>query len=140
MELENKVEQSADITELAKALVKASIEVAHPKKNASNPHFKSRYVDLTATIDAFKPTFLAHGLVVTQMVAGNTLATTVMHTSGQWMRSHALVSPDKPTVQAFGSALTYMRRYTLQALAGLASDGDDDDGNLATTTAPQGSW
>ena len=144
MELEKT--QSEDITELAKALVAAAAEVSHPKKNATNPHFKSRYADLPATIDAYRPAFLAQGLVVVQLVSGDCLLTKVVHSSGQWLQSWSTISPDKPTVQAFGSALTYMRRYTLQALTGIAADGDDDDGNAATKspkasdTAQSGSW
>ena len=61
------------------------------------------------------------------------LVTTLLHTSGQWMRSELLVTPKDETSQAMGSALTYARRYALCAMVGVAQV--DDDGNAASGRA-----
>ena len=60
----------------------------------------------------------------------------LMHSSGQWMRSNVSVRAAKPDAQGLGSAITYLRRYSLCAMVGIAP-GDDDDGNAAS--ADQGS-
>lgn len=130
------IEQSASIGELAKAMVAASANFSHPAKNADNPHYKSRYADLTAVIDAYRSAYTAAGLVVTQLVLGDRLVTMVCHSSGEWLRFSAPVSPDRKGIQAYGSELTYLRRYTLQALTGIAAD-EDDDGNKAQAAQSQ---
>jgi len=56
--------------------------------------------------------------------------TSLLHSSGQWMRSSLLVQPKDDTPQAMGSALTYARRYALTAIVGVAQV--DDDGNAAS--------
>ncbi len=107
-------------------MLAANKEVKHPVKNKLNPHFKNRYADLTAVLDAIIPVYLKHGLVLTQVVDEYGLTTMVMHKSGQWLSGNADVPVDKTGPQAFGSGLTYMRRYALSAMAGVASEEDDD--------------
>ena len=53
----------------------------------------------------------------------------LMHSSGQWIQSEYLLPMDKVTPQGAGAAITYARRYALQALVGIPSV--DDDGELA---------
>ena len=116
---------------LASALLAAQKEMKHPHRNKVNPHFKSKYADLTAVLDAIVPVFNAHGLVLTQSLEEGGLRTTLLHTSGQSLTSVTPVIVDKGGPQSFGSGVTYMRRYMAQAVAGIAAD-DDDDGNAAT--------
>ena len=146
--------QSEEIDKLVGALLKAQKEIEHPKKNKKNPHFKNTYADLTAVIDAVIPVFNKHGLVVTQTVDSTLdynlesetpcLTTQITHTSGQWLSGSSAIPVDKKGPQAFGSGLTYMRRYTLSAIAGVASE-DDDDAEGATdrekkTTKKKEDW
>ncbi len=62
-----------------------------------------------------------------------------MHSSGEFLSNSFTVALSKQDAQAAGSALTYCRRYSLQAIAGIPSE--DDDGNSAskapTFTKPQ---
>jgi hypothetical protein len=48
-------------------------------------------------------------------------------------------TPENGTVQDLGSAITYLRRYSLQAMLGIAAEEDDDgnraSGNVATAAA-----
>ena len=54
-----------------------------------------------------------------------------MHTSGQWIAERFYMKPIKADPQAYGSVITYQRRYALSAILGLNTD-EDDDGNKAS--------
>lgn len=130
---------SETIAKLAGALVKASAEVQHATKNATNLHFKSKYADLAEIIDTIKPVFVKHGLTVVQMPGledGHaTVETMLLHESGEWLAGLAGAPLQKNDPQGVGSAITYLRRYALAALAGIAQE--DDDGNAASHHAPR---
>lgn len=133
--------QSAEIKDLAAALCKAQTAMKHATKEAENPYFKSKYADLPAVIDAVRPALTANGLSVSQMmdydeVGRHYLVTTLMHTSGQWLRGWYPINPTKNDPQGIGSAVTYARRYSLAGATGNASIGEDDDGNAASEVAP----
>lgn len=121
--------KSEQITELAAALAKAQGSMAPAVMNRVNPHFKSKYADLSAVMDAIRAPLAANGLAVTQTTeirdGALVLATTLHHSSGQWIASeYPLPAAGRP--QEMGSALTYARRYSLSALIGVAADEDDD--------------
>lgn len=113
---------------LAEALAKAQAEMKAAPLNKVNPHFKSKYADLPAVIDAVRPALTRHGLSVTQTMrlteAGMILVTTLHHTSGETVESLYPLPIGKP--QEMGSAITYARRYSLAALCCIAADEDDD--------------
>lgn len=129
--------QSPGIGKLAEALAKAQGAMGHAKKSADNPFFKSSYADLPAVIDAAKAALADNGLAVSQFTDadenGNvTLVSTLMHSSGEWVRGWYPVRPLKADPQGLGSAVTYARRYSFAALVGIAAADDDDDGNAAS--------
>lgn len=133
------VRRSGTIGKLALALAKAQGELKNPPKDSVNPHFKSRYADLATVRDTVLPVLARHGLSVLQLpceMDGHPALTTVlMHgETGEFWESTILLRPGKLDPQGIGSALTYHRRYSLQALAGVAAD-DDDDGNAASVPA-----
>lgn len=125
------ITKSDTIGELTKAFVAARANIKHPPRNKVNPHFRNHYADLTAVLDAVEPEFCANGLALLQFVDGTQLVTIIAHTSGEFLSSAADLPPFS-NAQQEGSALTYLRRYTVQALAGIAAD-DDDDGEAAST-------
>ena len=129
-------------------------------KDSVNPYFKSKYSDLTSVIDAvnfgvkfglsfsqsveYKNIILdrvkrENGTVLTYQEIHKDIfvKTIVQHTIGQETLSCCVPilinGADKDNPQKMGSAITYAKRYGLQALYGLASD--DDDGNLASVTS-----
>src|ERR1051326_8520154 len=133
------VEMSAEIGELAKALAAAQAEIEGATKDAANPFFNSKYADLASVWGACRGALTKHGLAVVQAPAARenevSVATTVLHGSGQWMRSTLTLLAKDASPQAIGSAVTYARRYGLSAMVGVAPE--DDDGNAAQgTTAP----
>ena len=132
------MEHSDKITTLAPALVKAQADIKAAIKDSTNPHFKSKYADLAAVIEAVKAPLLAQGITFLQGVSdapdGVAVETMLLHQSGEWMSSTCRIPASKQDAQGYGSAITYGRRYGLQALTGLPAE--DDDGNAATAAAP----
>lgn len=130
--------QSENINELAAALSKAQGSMQNAVMNRTNPHFKSKYADLSSVLDAIRAPLSASGLAVVQTMQASegrlVLRTTLMHASGQFVSTeYPLPSSQKP--HEMGSALTYARRYSLAALICNASD-EDDDGNAAMAGKP----
>ena len=120
------------------ALAKALPELESAKKNKANPAFKSKYADLAAVIEALEP-IRKHGLwyrqVLHESADGVNVETIYIHEGGDTLSAGSLYMPaTKRDAQGFGSALTYARRYSLQAAFGLATE--DDDGNAAVKSAP----
>lgn len=131
-------ETSEQINEIAKALVAAQLAMKAAVKDAKNPHLRNKYADLASVREAVLPVFLANGIAVTQGAAIGqagyvAVVTQFSHVSGQWMRSRVEVpyQEQKGTniAQAYGSALSYARRYALSAMACVVAE--DDDGNGA---------
>lgn len=122
---------SGEIAELAGALAAAQGEIEMAAKDSENPHFHRTYADLASVWRACRRPLAKHGLAVVQVITQGTLLTRLLHKSGQWIEGDVRVTPDGATgrsaIQALGSALTYLRRYTLAAMVGVAPD-DDDDG------------
>ena len=134
--------QSEQINELASALSKAQGEITPAIKDSTNPFFKSKYADLASIWDACKTALSKHGLAVLQTMDYRenqmVLITTLAHASGQWVRSTLPILPTKNDAQGIGSAITYMRRYSLAAIVGVTTD-EDDDGNAACANGANGS-
>ena len=127
------MKQSESITDLASALCLAQAEMGGAVKDSNNPFFKSSYADLTSVIKVMKEPFARHGLSFVQLPVtseggrGVGVATMLMHNSGQWIQSEYLLPLDKVTAQGAGSAITYARRYALQAMAGIPAVDDDGE-------------
>jgi hypothetical protein len=126
-------------TSLSAALAKAFAEIEAATKSANNPHFKSKYADLGAVIEAIKPALINHGLFFTQHCHpaedGVCVETVLGHESGEERSLGKLFVPaNKKDAQGFGSALTYARRYGLQTAFGVPTE--DDDGHAATRSPP----
>ncbi len=124
--------QSESIDLLAASLALASREIRNPAFDAVNPHFKNRYATLGAHLEAVRRAFPAHGLSVIQGVetpdaSRVVVSTRIVHASGQWIESSLSQSLGaSPKVQDLGSAVTYLRRYSIAAMCGIVGDEDDD--------------
>ena len=126
--------KSESIKSLAAALNKAQAAMGGASKDAKNPFFKSNYADLGSVVAAIKEPFASNGLSYTQFPIEDGgrigVETILMHESGEWMANSFTVNLTKQDAQGAGSAITYARRYALQAIAGIPSE--DDDGNAAS--------
>ena len=125
---------------LYEALAETQNHIEQPKKDASNPMFKSSYVTLDAVINAivnarkssgakfFFTNIVQDGIMITRIIGyGDTL-----DLSGSKVADD-LGNRGTNSAQAEGSALTYARRYSLSMAFGIASD-VDDDGNGASAS------
>lgn len=128
---------SEAINEIAAAMAKAQGDLHSAAKSSDNPYFKSKYADLAEVWDTIRQPFTKHGLSIIQPVSSSeghlTIATRVMHQSGQWIESDPLIFPITQKVQDLGSCCTYLRRYSLAAMLGVTQE--DDDGNAQAATA-----
>jgi hypothetical protein len=125
---------SEAINEIAAALAKAQAKIGHAAKDKDNPHFRAKYADLASIRDACQQALAEAGIAVIQ-APGSTddgcvsMTTRLAHSSGQWFESFIACRPAKADAQAFGSVCTYLRKYSLAAMVGVAPD--DDDGEAA---------
>lgn len=126
------VDKPTPMMMLIEALAKARAEFDAVTKNAKNPFFKSKYADLAEVLGAITPALSANGLVVVQPIEqtenGLLLRTQLYHVGGGVIESTFAI-PDNKDIQKLGSSITYIRRYSLSALFGVAPE--DDDGNSA---------
>jgi len=134
------IRHSDSIAAIAKALAEAQGDMENAAKNAKNPHFKSNYADLAEILNTVRPVLSRHGIAVVQSPsyeAGEVhLATMLIHASGEWIGGLAAAPATKQDPQGVGSAVTYLRRYSLAAFCGIAQE--DDDGNAASNGRPPG--
>lgn len=137
----------ASINELVLALSKAQGQLSAAPRNRevavktkTGGEYKFKYATLDAIIEHVRKPLTENGLWFTQTldeVGGRyKLITTLFHSSGQYLTSATPLLVGGGGNQEFGSALTYMRRYALSAILGIAADEDDDantaDGNSIT--------
>lgn len=121
--------KSNEIDQLATALAKAQGEMDGATSKSTNPFFNSSYADLHTVISSAVPYLSKYGLAVSQgneIIPGAVcVTTTLIHQSGQWLRSKIKLPMDKVNAQGVGSATTYGRRYGLAAMVGIAQKDDD---------------
>ena len=131
--------RSESISKLAISLVKFNSEVSKIAKDAKNPFFKSNYVTLDKLIEATRPILQENGLVVMQSPLSKEdgsigIQTLLIHESGEFIASEPIfMKPAKVNdPQQAGSIISYMRRYSYQAILNL-NTGEDDDANKSTS-------
>lgn len=123
---------------IAIAFIKAQSEMSAPKKDNSNPFFKSKYADLNSVLEAVMKPLHNNGIAVLQPTVcidgRNYVKTILLHESGEMLESFTEILYTKVNdAQGQGSGITYARRYGLQSLCGVGAD--DDDGNKASQPA-----
>lgn len=128
---------SAEVNELSAALSAFQGEVEQPKlekevnvtmKNGGKYSFK--YADLSACVKSAAPALKANGLSVSQIISDGKLITLLSHKSGQWFKSELFLPQQSSDYQSYGSAITYLKRYSYCAILGIVAD-TDDDANMA---------
>jgi hypothetical protein len=145
--------QSEQIDKLAEALAKAQSVITSPPRNREvsvraktkdgTPFtYTFKYATLDGIIEHVRGPLTSNGIWFTQTLANGDgkyrLITRLVHASGQWIASETPLLVDGSKNQEFGSALTYMKRYALAAMLGVAADEDDDanaaDGNTVESS------
>lgn len=124
--------------ELFAALAKMQGEVENATKGSVNPHFRSKYADLAEVLNTVRPVLAANGLSVIQSPSFDGgichVTTTIAHSGGGYVSGTMSCVPAKQDGQGIGAATTYLRRYSLAAVCGVAQE--DDDGNTAAHSKP----
>ena len=132
---EVEMEFSPSIAKLSKALVAAQGAMGAAIKGTENPFFHKKYANLSEVIAVVKDPLNSNGICFMQPVVGSSeksvrVATILLHESGEWMKASVSFPAVKVDPQAFGSAVSYARRYSLQSF--LSVPAEDDDGNKAS--------
>ena len=122
---------SEKIDLISAALVKSQHEIGTAIKQTQGP--RGKYADMLSVIDAIKEPLNTNKISFLQLVQSgeyDSVETVLLHESGQYIASTTKVYCNKPNdPQAFGSGITYSKRYALMAALGLPTE--DDDGQAA---------
>ncbi len=144
--MENMNTPTPQLTNIAPALIKALAETQDIVADSTNPFHHNKYASLSAHLKALKPIFAKHGLAIVQFptsvgfdggVGGKTI---ILHTSGELIESSiSIEAPLKKNKdgtesrgysgQEAGALLSYLRRYALASVAGVATEDDDAETN-----------
>ena len=120
------------------ALALAQGEIENATKNSVNPQFskngKASFADLAEILNTVRPVFAKHGMAVVQSTSAEPgvvfVTTAIVHKDGGYITSTASCVPAKADAPGIGAATTYLRRYSLAAMASISQA--DDDGNAAS--------
>lgn len=120
---------------ISAALVAAQRAFGPALKTATNPHFKTQYVNLAGCVEAVIDALNLNGIMLMQPARecadGVMIETLFLHESGEEKSGGVFHVPaSKQDAQGYGSAMTYARRYGLMSACGIAPE--DDDGNAAS--------
>lgn len=130
------------MSKLIEALLQVQKELDHAKAAATNPHFKSQYVKFEDLWDYAKEALNSHDIMIQQVShecdVGACIETVLYGHGDSLSTGKMIVRADKPTAQAFGSAVTYAKRYSLSMALGIGADKDDDANNA--TSGSKRSW
>lgn len=127
----------------AMAAFKANPPVIHKDATVTYNNTSYDHATLANVTDTINKALSEHGLSAgwrTEQNGSITVICTITHELGH-SESTSLSAPadksgSKNAIQAIGSTITYLQRYTLLALTGLAAGGQDDDGQMSGTGEP----
>lgn len=124
--------------DIAAAMAKAQMQIKAAIKDTTGQVGKGvyKYADLASVWDACKAALSANNIAVIQKPDFDGpvmwLETMLLHSSGDCITGRYPLRPTQDSPQAYGSALTYARRYSLSAMVGIVTD-EDDDGAAGST-------
>lgn len=129
------IKTSEQSKELYCALIKAQSEFKIAIKDAKNDFTKKNYADFQSVVEAARGALSKNELGFTQMPIdtekGLALVTRIFHSSGQWLEGQMPIRSQKEDPQAIGAAITYVKRYSLQAALGIIASDEDSDAEKA---------
>jgi hypothetical protein len=124
------------------ALLKVQAELPTLPKDATNPHFRSRYTPLDTIVERVGPILTRHGLTwITKPSISDTGDPSLIYrlthaASGQLEEGEMALMLSKNDAQGQGAALTYARRYALSAVLNIVSDEDVDGNDVQAVATP----
>lgn len=116
-------------------------QVAFTTRDGDTTSYK--HAELSDVVDAVGPALSKHGFSyrwdVKQEKGEITVTCILKHSKGHSESVTMSAPPDasgkKNAIQQIASATSYLQRYTLKAITGVAEKGQDDDGSTATPPA-----
>ncbi|AYB47159.1 ERF family protein [Paenibacillus lautus] len=126
---------------ISKALAVAWGAIETPKHNTNvtvktktGGSYEFSYTDLDGIFEAIKQVYKENKIAVIQNAHSITkdgieyvaLETMLLHESGEWVKSEPLQALAATNMQDLGGQITYMKRYSLSAMLGIATEKDDD--------------
>lgn len=134
------------------AMAAAQAELLPVARNKSNDQTKSKYADLAAIADAAMPIIHKHGFGITCSEFRSDredhlgVACKVTHAAGHserhefhipWDGAGLKGNANKTPTHAYGSTMSYGRRYATCNVFNIATKDDDGNGANKTTAAPE---
>lgn len=115
-----------------------AIVVVKNRQVTDGPLKNKRYAELFSVVNAVTPLLSKYGLSHAWSVKGDkdwievtcTLKHVAGHSESVTIGGPADTGGAKNAIQARASTITYLERYTLKAICGIAEQEDDSDGNL----------
>lgn len=124
-----------------------AIQIIKNREIKAGPLSGKKYAELFAVIEAITPALSKHGLSTSWKLTKDErdwieVTCTLSHVAGH-SESVSMGSPPdsggaKNAIQARASAVTYLERYTLKAICGVAEQDDDDDGEGTRSVMDKG--
>jgi hypothetical protein len=131
---------------LCAALVKVVSETKDVVADSTNPFHKNKYASLSAHLSSLKPVFAKHDLAVIQAPIGDAngvgVKTIIIHKDGGSLETDCLI----PCAQGMdgqkaGALISYIRRYAMASIAGVATEDDDANSTMsAPASAPRATY
>lgn len=136
---------SPTIAAISAAIAKAQITIAGADKSGYNKHMDAKYSRLDDIWNAAHKALNENGVAIIQsptFIAGEKggvcyVTTALMHSSGEFIVGEHELSVTAIGAQAAGSAMTYLRKYSLSGMTGVSPSDDFDDDGQGTKTAEQ---
>lgn len=126
---------------IAAAIAAAQANMSNAVKDSENGHFKKQYASLAAVRDVVLPAFAAEGIGVLQPIEGENgvcRVRTLLLWGDQVLEAGNCSIPignGRNAAQDVGAIATYLRRYQLAAVGGIAQE--DNDGEDVSKSAPK---
>lgn len=132
------VTKSNNLAEIGQALAKAQAKLEAVGKGEKG--YGYNYASLASTIETAKPVLEEFGLSVTQLIGHvdtsnkiGTVTTILLHKSGEYIQTESSIPliemKGTNAAQSFGAIVSYIRRYSLQAILNMASEDNDASTN-----------
>jgi len=136
--------KSDTIVKIVGALLRAQSKMGNAAKDAKNPFFKSKYADLNSVREVAHPALNSEGVLILQPTINvdgkNFVETTLAHESGEWVSSLTeIICAKQNDPQAYGSAISYSRRYGLQSFLSIGAEDSDAEGAMNRTPVTKSS-
>ena len=122
-----------------------AVRIIKGRKVTDGPLLGKEYAELHDVVDAVTPALSRHGLSTAWKLTRDEkdwleVTCTLKHVGGHSESVSMGGPPDaggaKNALQARASTKSYLERYTLKAICGVAEGGDDSDGNTPEPTVP----